>query len=205
MLRSVLVVSALAACGLIGGPPTASNAQTDRSHSEEEIGKVVVQFESREDRFNGTTVRSLKKPVTLKREGGIGFPLILADLKTVTSGSDTVMGLQVIYYAKRWAFLTGEATVLLNDGSRLNLGGEDELVGRPGREVENTGIREVATFRLSCTQLARLAAARGIEIRLHGDKTNVDAWFPREGIAALRTMRVEVGCPPLTHESTPAE
>lgn len=188
-------VGPLTACLVTIAGSSIAEAQAIHQYSEAEIEKAVVEFETHYDRFSNAQSRTLKKALTLKRDGGFGYPLIIADLKSMSDSTNTLRALQVIYYGKDWVFLSGEATLLLDDGTRLTLGGEGELFSKPEREVQNRSIREVATFTLSCEHLSRLAAARGIDMRLHGSKANVDVWFPREGISALRTMRIETGCP----------
>lgn len=189
-----IVVGALAACALATLHATAVRAQSPHSYTDEEIDKSSAFFEARYDRFNESTSRTLKKPFNLMHDGGKGYPFLVADLKIVSTASDTLMALQILYYAKHWAFLTGEATVLLDDGTRFTLGTEEGHTFTPKRDVERYSIREVVTLWLPCEAVARLAAAKGIDVRLHGDKGNVDVWFPREGISAVRTMRVEAGC-----------
>lgn len=182
-----------------------------RLFTEAEIWKAYVPFVTVADIGARSEVRHLKQPVLLEDANGPNYPSIIFDLTlTVTAERESVLTLQFASLSETPTHLSGRATLVLDDGDDIELAGQDDVSAHP-RVVESASawwrglahyltapapFREAVGFEIECRQLAILAASRQVKVLLWSDETALTARFPKEALFALRSLRIESGCPP---------
>lgn len=182
--------------------PTSAGAGPARRYTDAEIDGASASFKTEGDKFTGSEIRRLKSPIMLKplslirSSGMVVFDLLVI----VTEGRDSVLALQFRYDAGSWAFLDGSGAFLLDGERRLEVGNGDHPLIRPRRDAHRGMVRETVTIPISCETLVMLSAAHQVEVRLKGEQSSEELWFPKEALAAFRTLRIETGCLPPPRE-----
>jgi hypothetical protein len=98
--------------------------------------------------------------------GNHGYEVSLNFRRTITEASDTSFSIELVYHADSWLFIDDEKPLtLLLDGTQLLLYPSSE----PSREARYYGVTETVMFHTDKGTLKRIAFAKSVIGRVHGD------------------------------------
>lgn len=181
---NVKLAVALAVAGVVT-VADAARAQEDTAA----IGRKIAEVEQRtklklsQDKFNGVVFVDVDKAVNLPGLFSLGTVFTAPRYVRTANGEESTL---LIIYAslEEWAFLTGEM-VLLVDGDRVDLRSRND----PERRVSGRGVTEYFVVQLERDLLERLIAARSVDVRLLGERRNIDSKFRPELQGQLAAIR----------------
>ena len=182
------VKHALVLClAIAAARPVSAQVSTyaDTARARESIAKSAakIKLTAELDHFTGAlTVQAGKAQTLDAQEFGAAVRFVPVFYRKTAS----VRGAYFLWVTARlstWAFLDGSAVLLLN-GAPLRLDG----AAKPAREVIEGGVVESFTLSLTPEVIDRLARASRIEVRLNGQRGNVEGDVKWPGIAQFQRI-----------------